>query len=134
MELLRCEVFMTIKSELEKLRTTDLFSLLLFVLYKIRNIEEYSTISELAYVLDKDNLLNLCEYFGGITLKIPTIDELESIVNSLLVYQYVNIDGYEYKDAIKQIGFDSYQLRQVKKDYNKIVDILKDYSFTKRDI
>lgn len=125
---------MTIKSELNKLKTTDLFSLLLFVLYKIRNIEEYSTISELAYVLDKDNLLNLCEYFGGITIRIPTIDELESIVNSLLVYQYVDIDGYEYKDAIKKIGFDSNQLRQVKKDYNKIVEVLKDYSFTKRDI
>ena len=125
---------MTIRSELDKLKTTDLFSLLLFVLYKIRNIEEYSTISELAYVLDKDNLLNLCEYFGGITIRIPTIDELESIVNSLLVYQYVNIDGYEYKDAVKKIGFDSNQLRQVKKDYNKIVEVLKDYSFTKRDI
>ena len=125
---------MTIKSELNKLRTTDLFSLLLFVLYKIRNIEEYSTISELAYVLDKDNLLNLCEYFGGITIRIPTIDELEGVVNSLLVYQYVNIDGYDYKEAVKKIGFDSTQLRQVKKDYNKIVEILKDYSFTKRDI
>jgi hydrogenase maturation factor HypE len=122
---------MTIKSELTKLKTTDLFSLLLFALYKIKDVDEYSTISELAFVLDKENLLNLCEYFGGITLKIPTIDELESVINSLLVYQYVNIDGYDYKDAIKEIGFDSSQLRQVKKDYNKIVEILKDYSFTK---
>ena len=39
---------MTIKEELNNLKTTDLFSLLLFVLYKIRDIEEYSTISELA--------------------------------------------------------------------------------------
>lgn len=124
---------MTIKNELDKLKTTDLFSLLLFVLYKLRNIEEYSTISELAYVLDKENLLNLCEYFGGITVRIPTIDELEGIINSLLIYQYVDIDGYEYKEAIKKIGFDSHQLRQVKKDYNKIVDILKDYSFNNRE-
>lgn len=124
---------MTIKEELNRLKETDLFSLLLFVLYKIRNIDEYSTISELAYVLDKQNLLNLCEYFGGITIKVPTIDELESVINSLLVYQYVNIDGYSYDDAIKKIGFDSYQLRKVKKDYNKIVDILDNYSFPKRD-
>lgn len=26
---------------------------------------EYSSLSELAYILDKDNLLNLCEFFGG---------------------------------------------------------------------
>lgn len=124
---------MTIKEELEKLKTTDLFSLLLFVLYKIRDIDEYSTISELAYVLDKQNLLNLCEYFGGITIRIPTIDELESIINSLLIYQYVNIDGYTYNEAVSKIGFDSYQLRKVKKDYNKIVNILDNYSFPTRD-
>ena len=123
---------MTIKDELTKLKKTDLFSLLLFTLYKIRDVEEYSTISELAYVLDKDNLLNLCEYFGGITIKIPTIDELESILNSLLIYQYVNIDGYSYNEAIKKIGFDSYQLRKIKKDYNKIVSVLDKYSFTGR--
>lgn len=124
---------MTIKEELDKLKTTDLFSLLLFVLYRIRGIEEYSAISELAYVLDKQNLLNLCEYFGGLTITIPTIDELESLINSLLIYQYVNIDGYSYNEAIKKIGFNSYQLRKVKKDYNKIVDILDNYSFPKRD-
>lgn len=124
---------MTIKEELEKLKTTDLFSLLLFVLYKIRDIDEYSTISELAYVLDKQNLLNLCEYFGGITIRVPTIDELENIINSLLIYQYVNIDGYTYNEAISKIGFDSNQLRKVKKEYNKIVSILDNYSFPTRD-
>ena len=79
---------MTIKEELSKLKTMDVFSLLLFILYKVRDIDEYSTISELAYVLDKDNLLKLCEYFGGLTITIPTIDELENIINSLLVCKY----------------------------------------------
>ena len=32
---------MTIKEELNKLKTMDVFSLLLFILYKIRDIEEY---------------------------------------------------------------------------------------------
>lgn len=118
----------TIRKELDNLKMTDTFSLILFVLYKIRDVEEYSTISELAYILDKDALLNLCEYFGGLTIKIPTIEELNSIVNSLLLYQYINIDGYSYEEAINKIGFDSFQLRQVKKDYNKICSILSEYS------
>ena len=84
----------TIRKELDNLKMTDTFSLILFVLYKIRDVEEYSTISELAYILDKDALLDLCEYFGGMSIKIPSIDELESIINSLLLYQYINIDGY----------------------------------------
>ena len=123
---------MTIKEELNKLKTMDVFSLLLFILYKVRDIDEYSTISELAYVLDKDNLLKFCEYFGGLTIQVPTIDELENIINSLLIYQYVNIDGYDYKDAVKKIGFDSCELRKVKKEYNKIVALLDKYSFSAR--
>lgn len=124
---------MTIKEELERLKTMDVFSLLLFILYKVRDIDEYSTISELAYVLDRENLLKLCEYFGGLTIQIPTINELENIINSLLIYQYVNIDGYDYKEAIKKIGFESHELRKVKKEYNKIVEILDKYSFEARD-
>ena len=119
----------TLKNDLDKLKMTDTFSLILFVLYKMRDVNEYSAISELAYILDKDSLLNLCEYFGGTTIKIPTIEELESIINSLLLYQYINIDGYSYNDAINKIGFDSFQLRQVKKDYTKICSILSKYSF-----
>lgn len=118
----------TIRKELDNLKMTDTISLILFVLYKIRDVEEYSTISELAYILDKDALLDLCEYFGGMSIKIPSIDELESIINSLLLYQYINIDGYSYDEAINKIGFDSFQLRQIKKDYNKICSILSEYS------
>lgn len=117
-----------LKQDLDNLKMSDTFSLILFVLYKIRDVNEYSTISELAYILDKEALLNLCEYFGGISIKIPTIEELESIVNSLLLYQYINIDGCSYEEAIKKIGFDSFQLRRVKKDYNKICKILSEYS------
>ena len=64
----------TLRKELDNLKMTDTFSLILFVLYKIRDVKEYSTLSELAYILDKDALLNLCEYFGGMSIKIPTIE------------------------------------------------------------
>lgn len=118
----------TLRKELDNLKMSDTFSLILFVLYKIRDVEEYSTISELAYVLDKDALLNLCEYFGGLSITIPTIEEIESIINSLLLYQYINIDGFSYNEAIEKIGFDSFQLRKIKKDYIKICSVLSDYS------
>ena len=72
--------------ELNNLKSQDIYSLILFALYKLREIPEYSTLSELAYIVDKENLLKLCEYFGGTTIHIPTIDELESILYSLLLY------------------------------------------------
>lgn len=118
----------TLRKELDNLKMTDTFSLILFVLYKIRDVDEYSTLSELAYILDKETLLNLCEYFGGLTIRIPTIEEIDSIINSLLLYQYINIDGYSYNEAIEKIGFDSFQLRKIKKDYNNICSILENYS------
>lgn len=120
---------MTIKEELNNLKTNDIYSLILFVLYKLRNIPEYSGISELAYVLDEDNFLNLCEYFGGLTLKIPTISELHDIVDALLLYQYVDLDGLSYDSAVNKIGFSSYQKRHIKKIYKNIKQVLKDYKF-----
>ena len=122
---------MTIKEELNQLKETDVYSMLLFILYKMKNIDEYSTLSELAYVLDKQNLLNLCEYFGGITIRVPTIDELESLLNSLLLYQYIEIDGLSYEEAVSKVGFESYDLRSVKRDYLKISKLLEAYSFNR---
>ena len=123
---------MRIKEELNKLKELDIYSLMMFVLFKIRDIPEYSSLSEMAYILDKDNLLKLCEYFGGTTITIPTIDELESLIYSLVLYQYVDIDGIDYKDAVQIIGHKSKDLRKVKSDYAKIKDVLKEYSFESR--
>lgn len=124
---------MTIKEELNQLKETDVYSMLLFVLYQMKNLPEYSVLSELAYILDKQNLLNLCEYFGGLTIEIPTIDELESLLNSLLMYQYIDIEGLSYNDAVNKIGFNSFDLRKIKKDYSRLSKILENYSFSKED-
>lgn len=122
---------MRIKEELAKLKDVDVYSLILFAMFKLRDVPEYSSLSEMVYILDKDNMLKLCEYFGGLTLKIPTIDELESLIYSLVLYQFVNIDGMEYDKAVKIIGHKSDKLRQIKKDYGKICDILERYDFTR---
>ena len=101
-----------------------------FVLFKLRDIPEYSTLSELAYILDRKNLLQLCEYFGGLTIKIPTITELESIVYSLTLYQYINIEGKTMDEAIKLIGKPAnVDVSNIKSDYFKIAAIMEEYSF-----
>ena len=122
-----------IKSNIENLKQVDFYSVLLFALYKMNNIPEYSSLSQLAYVLDQKNFLNLCEYFGGQTIKIPTIQEMESLVYSLLLYQYVKIDGIKYEDALELIGHESCELRQVKKKYNALCKVLENYTFTPQE-
>ncbi len=121
-----------IKNKLSSLKERDVYSLGLFCLYKLIGTPEYSSISELAYVLDKKNLLNLCEYFGGQTITIPTIDELESLIYSLLLYQYVKIEHMDYNEAIQLIGHESKDLRAVKANYRKLVEVLDDYTFQVR--
>lgn len=120
---------MRIKEELNKLKDVDVYSLMLFVLYKTINIPEYSTLSELAYILDKESLLKLCEYFGGMTIKIPTISELENLIYSLVLYQYVNVEHMDYDKAIQLIGHSSSELRQVKSNYQTLCKVLENYSF-----
>lgn len=121
------------QKDLGTLKERDLYSLSLFCLYKLIGTNEYSSLSELAYILDKDSLLNLCEYFGGQTLYIPTTGELENLVFSLLLYHYVKTEHMEYADAVALIGHESKDLRAVKSGYLKLCEVLKNYSFNSRE-
>lgn len=124
---------MTIKDYMSKLKETDVYSLVMFAMFKMNELPEYSTLSELSYILDKDNLLKLCEYFGGMTITIPTIDDIEKMVYALLLYQWVNIEGKEYEvafDALSQKHIP--HLRDIRDMYIKLCEILRDYTFELR--
>lgn len=123
---------MKIKEELSNLKENDIYSLMMFVLFKVKDIPEYSSISELAFILDKQNLLNLCEYYGGLTIKIPTIQELEDILDALLLYQLIDIQGNSYSDAVKILGSSSSELRVLKQNYLKVREVMRDYDFVSR--
>lgn len=124
---------MSIKQQLQKLKDIDIWSLMLFVLYKFQNIPEYSSISELAYVLDEKNLLKLCEYFGGQTIKIPTVDELETTLYAMLLYQYINIENITECDAIKLLHLEGNHLKSVKSCYTSLKTVLSNYTISPRD-
>ena len=116
-----------------KLKDMDIYSLSMFTLYKLTDIPEYSPIGELPYILDQDNMLKLCRYFGGRQLRIPTLNELYTTMNLLLLYQYVNIEGKAYDEAVVELGYESKDLRKVKKAYNEICNVLKKYNFETRN-
>lgn len=124
---------MRIKEELLNLKKVDIYSLLLFVLFQIKQIPEYSSLTELVYLLDKDSVLKLCQYFGGTTLQIPTLEELEVIVYSVLLYNYVDIDNKDMDEALKLIGCSKDKLKEVKRNYIKISKLLERYTFNRSD-
>lgn len=123
---------MAIKNELEKLKNVDVWSLMLFVLYNFQKIPEYSTLSELAYILDEKNFLKLCEYFGGQTIRIPTIDQLEETVYGMLLYQYVHIENIKFEDAIEMLRIDKLKEKAVRNCYKSVEYVLSNYKIQPR--
>lgn len=121
------------KEELDVLKVNDIYSLMLFAIYKMKDIPEYSTLSELSYVLKKDSLLNFFEYFGGTTIKVPTIGEFKVVIKALLLYQYVKIENIEFNRATKMIDLEEIKLKDIKHCFCVISDILDKHDF-RRDV
>lgn len=120
---------MKIKTELENLTKSDIYSLILFALYKCNESPEYSAISELAYILDKESLLKMCEYYGGLTIRIPTIDELERFLNALLVFQLVDIENNDLQETLLKVKNKNEHIKFLENDYNLIKQVLSKYNF-----
>lgn len=116
-------------SKLKDISKNDTFALLLFVLFNVKKIPEFSTLSELITILDYDQFLKLCKYFGGLTIKIPTMDELEILVNSLVLYEAVNINGCDFDASLKDLNCTQDNKKIIKKYYKNICEVLNEYSF-----
>ena len=114
---------MRIADHVENLCKEDIYSLMLFVLYKCSETDEMSSLSQLAYILDIESLLKICEFYGGQTIRIPTISELRHMLDALLIYQMVEIEHKDINAIQKEYTTDTIRL------YIKIKEILSNYSF-----
>ena len=123
----------SIKSRLDSLQLSDVYSLMLFLLYKVQDIPEYAVLSELCYLLDGSNILRLFAYFAGKTITFPSEDEFVTLINALLLYQYINIDGLSMAAAQDKlsIDLDSKQKDRIMGLYLKIVPLIKQYNINK---
>lgn len=123
---------MMIVENLQKLNTSDIYSMLLFILYKLNDIPGYRILSELIYILDKNSILKLCEYFGGKSIQIPTIYELEVLVYCMILYQDVKIDHNDFEESLKKLQLESHVKKDIRQKYSEIVDIMDQYEFIQR--
>ena len=116
------------RKDISALRSVDVYSLVLFTLFQMKQVPEYATLSELAYILDKQNLLYLLEYFGGMTITIPTKEELQLVINTLLVYQYVKVEKMSYQKALNMlVNVPKGQYKQIELLYSKVCEVLDKY-------
>lgn len=125
----------SIKAGLNSLQLSDVYSLLLFVLYKVKDIPDYAVLSELCYLLDNHNLIRLLTYFAGKTITIPSEEDFVILTSALLLYQYVNLDGISLTDALMKLSdLTPKQKDNVTNLYLQIIPIINNYNIDRSQL
>ncbi len=125
----------SVKRSLNSLHLSDIYSLMLFICYKLQDVPEYAILSELCYLLDGANLTRLLTYFAGKTITIPTEEEFATMSKALLLYQYINIDGNTLVDAYAKLEDTTpKQKEKITELYVKIIPIMNQYNIDRGQI
>ena len=125
----------SIKSNLNNLHLSDIYSLMLFITYKLQDIPDYAALSELCYLLDGANLTRLLTYFAGRTIKVPTTEEFATMSKALLLYQYINLEGKSLSEAQSKLeNVTPKQKDKITELYLQIIPIMKQYNIDRGQI
>lgn len=125
----------SIKENINNLHLSDIYSLMLFIMYKIQEIPDYAVLSELCYLLDGSNMTRMLTYFAGRTITFPTEKEMAIVTNALLMYQYINIDGESLTAAQNKLkDLTAKQKEEVIELYLKIIPIMRQYNIDRSQV
>lgn len=125
----------SMKESLDNLHLSDVYSLMLFALYRVQEIPDYAVLSQLCYLLDGSNLNRLLTYFEGQTITFPTKEEMSIMTNALLLYQYVQIDGLTYPEGDAKLeGLKASERKKVLDLYLKLLPVMANYNIDRAQI
>lgn len=114
---------------LEQLDKKDIYSLILFFLYRLKEIPEYSTLSELIYILDNENFIKFLNYYGGKTIKVPRVEELSILLDSLLIYEKQQSSNMSVTEIFKDMDIPKKDRTEILKILSLIPELLENYDF-----
>lgn len=120
-----------IMEEINSLEKKDIYSLLLFVLYKLHDDPNYVTLTELSYLLDKQSLSKFLNYYEGMTITIPSMRDMRLVIDALTLYEYVELEKGTFEEGIKGICTNEFSEEEISKVYKTIIDVLSNYNFKK---
>lgn len=115
-----------VKKDLDRLSLKDTYSMMMFVLYKMRDIPQMAPLSQLVYILDEQSLLKVMKYFGGKTVTFPTVDEFKRLVEVLLIYDGVDMKGGKLSEHLPNGDEDKTAVIEL---YSKVKEIMNEYEF-----
>lgn len=122
-----------IRQSFLEMQTSDTYALLCSFMYEMKDIPEYTVLSELCYLLDKDSFEKLFKYFSGMTIKIPTQKELVEAIQVLKLYQYYEIEHRPWKDCVLMAGLPSSGGKMAHNNLERLKETMKKYNFGNRD-
>lgn len=115
-------------TNLNDLNSEDTYSIALLLLFIFSRNERYSTLSELAYILDHDNFVKFIKYYEGQTITVPTKDEITKSLRVLMLYQYYVIEEKGWKESLVKAGFsedETYTAQRLLTSFKKSVEDYK---------
>ena len=120
-----------VTEKLNDLSEEELYSTILFALFNLKNEPSYAALSELVFLMDNKSLMNLLKFYGGQTIKIPTVEEFKTVVNALVLFMNVNLKGLTMNESIKLQNLSEFEKSNMLKVYSTISEILIKYDFRK---
>lgn len=118
---------------LANFKKQDIYAVLCGYLFEFKELPEYSVLCELAYLVDSDSFANLIKYFEGQTVKIPTREEFQSAIRTLLLLQHYEVEKRPWKESLKLAGFQSSEGRAAQNRLNKLKETLTNYNYGNRN-
>lgn len=117
---------------LNKFSKPDVYSVLCSYLYEFKEVPEYSTLCELAYLLNSESFTKLIKHFEGQTIKIPTREEFLTCARVLLLFQYYEIEKKPWKESLLEAGFQSSEGKTAHNQLEKLKDAVTKYNYGNR--
>lgn len=117
---------------ISQMNDKDVYAVMCSFLYDLKNEPQYSTLSELCYILDKESFKRLLRYFSGRTIKIPTSEEVAELLQIMSLYQYYEIEGKTWKESLEAVGLTSSDGKKAHNKLDRFKETVKKYNFGNR--
>ena len=89
------------------------YTLALGLLYILKEEDVYGSLSRLAFHLDRKSFDSLIDNLGGMTISIPTREEVNSMIKALVYYQIRYLENKSVSEACRLSGASIKDITQV---------------------
>lgn len=111
-----------------EIKEEDVNALALMVLSVLRDTPEFGTTAHLAYTLSRKDFNRIIDMFGGQTIRIPTREDVNKALSSIIYYHSKYIRGRSDYSAIRDSHLTVKQVTELRPYLEKIDYIMNHFS------